>query len=91
MKMLKWSLLVGVLAVMLGFALHTPSYAANSNSDEAVVTDDGSANDSEQYADPDTEDSYNQDEEGYDDSNDQEPGDEYPEEPVPENDQEESN
>lgn len=90
MKMFKWSLLVAVLVVIVGFAVTSQTYATNTPADETVVTDDESATDSEQYADPDTEDSYNQDEEGYDDSSDQEAGDEYSDEPA-EAPQEEAN
>lgn len=78
-----------VLVVLVGFVANTPCFANDMQSDDAVVTDDSSAYDSEQYAEPDTtEDSYDQEGDMYDDSSDQESGDENAEEPAPETEEE---
>ena len=55
MKNLKWSLLVVVLVVALGFVSISPCTASDVQSDDTVMTDDNSGYDTEeQYADPDT-------------------------------------
>lgn len=81
MKRVKWSLLVVVLVVALGFVSIAPCTASDVNSDDTVMTDDDSAYDTEQYADPDTaEDTYVEQGENYDEGTYQEEG-EYVEEP----------
>lgn len=102
MKMFKWSLLIVVLVAVMGFASITPCIASDIQSDEAVMTDEDPAYDSEQYNEPDTADeTYNEegnaDEEGdtyaegdtYEEPEYQEEGGEYVDEPEGESAQDE--
>lgn len=77
MKMFKWSLLVVALVAVLGFASITPCTASDVQPDNAVMADDNTAYDSEQYA----EETYTDEGGTYEESEYQEEGGEYMDEP----------